>query len=381
MMGSTTLIVALTVGIVGASIPEKAVERHNEAFQQYWNTDFVWKFDDLPTKGTVPKFRVPYSGYIYPDTAGGTSSVLSKYDRAFNNGRGMATSWERRDTTAFRKPTRTGGFFGLFGMTTMQTPSWHGHCNGWASAAIRHAEPQNSVRRNGVVFTPADIKGLLAEIYLYNDTLNLAGIDFPMNAGTLHVVMANWIGRGSHPIGMEADPGEEKWNYPVYAYAYSHAKRPHNRVEVKMNMAYAKDSRGEAHQSPRNRRIKYFHYSLDLNDEGEIIGGSFYRDSSRIDMLWAPLQPRQGGTEGNKRGNPYVKVDEILAIWRASVPEEMRHKWPVIDPPEADRIPDLLAAEEQAEEAESGEAEETTPADDTEEGDSDEVASAESVES
>ena len=31
------------------------------------------------------------------------------------------------------------------------TPYWHGHCNGWAAAAIRHREPQRSVTKNAVV--------------------------------------------------------------------------------------------------------------------------------------------------------------------------------------------------------------------------------------
>jgi hypothetical protein len=57
----------------------------------------------------------------------------------------------------------------------MAVPDWSGHCNGWTSAAIRHAEPQQSVVRNGVVFTPSDIKGLLAELYIYNDVEDLSG--------------------------------------------------------------------------------------------------------------------------------------------------------------------------------------------------------------
>jgi hypothetical protein len=37
-------------------------------------------------------------------------------------------------------------------------------------------------------------------------------------------------------------------------------------------------------------------------------------------------------------GNPYVSVDRVLAIWRASVPKEERQKWLVIDPHPADRL-------------------------------------------
>jgi hypothetical protein len=319
-----TILVALAVALnaPGASIPQKAVEQQNEYFQKYWGNGFEWRFDALPAEGTVSKSRVPYSGYIYPDTGGGTVSMLQKYDRAFNGGRYLATAYEQWDNSAYDKPTvRRGGLLGLRSTTVMQTPHWHGHCNGWAAAAIRHAEPQNSVTRNGVVFTPADIKGLLAEIYIFNDIIQLAGGDYPLNAGVLHAVLANWLGRGSHPIGMEADPGEERWNYPVYGYATTSARRSDREVEVKLNIAYAKDSNGEFQQSPRYQRTKYFHYLLNLDAEGRIVGGSFYRDSSMIDLLWMPLSPKQGRKPGNERGNPHVNVDQVIAIWRDSVPK------------------------------------------------------------
>ena len=299
----------------------------------------VWKFDELPEKGKVAADRVPYSGYIYLDTQGGTASALRKYDYAYHDGRMLATAHENWDTTAFKEPTARGGLLGRsLGLTTMRTPNWHGHCNGWAAAAIRHAEPQKAVKVNDVVFTPADIKGLLAELYLYNDTLHLAGITSTLDAGTFHAVLGNWLGRGLHPLGMESDPSDEKWNYPVYAYACNSAKRSNNRVEVKLNLVYAKDSDDEYQESPRIQKVKYFHYTLQLNGAGEIVGGQFHNDSSIIDMLWVPLQPKASGQPGHERGNPYIDVRRILAIWRASVPEEKRRDWFVIDPAKEDRI-------------------------------------------
>lgn len=277
-MGST-LIVATIVAIstVGQLVSEENRSKQNEAFQQWWGTDFEWKFDDLPAKGTVPEHRLPYSGYIYPDTAGGTVSALRKYDMAFNGRRYLATGHEQWDTTAFKEPTsapRRGLFGRVFsGGTTMATPHWHGHCNGWTSAAIRHAEPKNSVVRNGVTFTPADIKGLLAELYIYNEMNVLAGSETYLDAGTFHTIITNWVGRGEHSIGMEADPGKEKWNYPIYAYASSNGRLSDRQVEVKMNVAYAKDSRGEFQESPRYSAQKYFHYYLNLDEEGKIVGG------------------------------------------------------------------------------------------------------------
>jgi hypothetical protein len=56
-------------------------------------------------------------------------------------------------------------------------------------------------------------------------------------------------------------------------------------------------------------------------------------------MLWAPLHPEQGGQPGNERGCPDIDVKEVLAMWRESVPEDLRMKWFNIDPPPEDQIP------------------------------------------
>ncbi|MDA1055043.1 MAG: hypothetical protein O3C40_31865 [Planctomycetota bacterium] len=340
----STLFVALTaLTALGAPIPGAEVVKQNETFKQLWETDFTWQYDQLPEKGGVEEWRVPYSGYIYPDTAGGTQSSLRKYDRAFNGGRGLATAYEQRDTSMTE---RQPGLFGGRLFSRERTPNWYGHCNGWTSAAIRHAEPVESVTRNGVTFSPSDIKGLLAEIYIYNHHEVLAGgNERQINAGVFHAIIANWVGRGDHPLGMESDPSEEKWNYPVYAYATSSAQHSPREVEVKTNIAYAKDSNGEWDESPRIKRVKYFHYLLNLDAGGKIVGGHFYRDSNVIDMLWVPLRPKQAGQPGNEAGNPYVKVDEVLAIWRASAPEETRKKWLTVDPAELDRV--VLVKEEE----------------------------------
>ena len=107
-------------------------------------------------------------------------------------------------------------------------------------------------------------------------------------------------------------------------------------------MSYAKDSRGEYQKSPRTEYTKNFVYGLTLNSQGEITGGDFYRGSSQIDMLWLPVRPKQGKTEGNMRGNPHVNVSQVLAIWRASVSDEVRQKWPVVDPPKEDRFEEFV---------------------------------------
>jgi hypothetical protein len=76
---------------------------------------------------------------------------------------------------------------------------------------------------------------------------------------------------------------------------------------------------------------------LELNHNGEIVGGRFYRDSSLIAMLWLPLQPKAGRQPGNELGNPHLNVQQVLSIWRDSVPAEVRQQWVVVDPPREDR--------------------------------------------
>ncbi len=355
----------------GGAIKQDEIDYQNQNFMNWWDTDLVWKFDELPTKGGVQKFRIPYSGCDYPDRAGGTMEVLRKYDRAFNRGTDLATEWEREDVGK-RKRLRLfarrdydsgprDGFFARLFAGRSNTPHWYGHCNGRTAASIRHAEPQWSVTRNGVVFAPADIKGLLAEIYMYNETEFLGGIDYAVNPGTFHAIISNWLGRGSHPVGMDETLGEVVFNYPIYAFATSSAKRSDNRIEVKMNAAYAKSSNSEYDESPNIEAIMYFHYTLDLNEEGEITGGEYYEDSARVDMLWTPQKPVPSGEEGNENGNPYVDVKEVLAMWRESVPEDLRGKWFNIDPTDEDRIVEAEEEEQVAEpeESEEGESEET----------------------
>lgn len=335
-------------GALGQSMYQSDIDTQNKAFQKLWATDFEWQFDELPVSAQVAKERIPYSGFIYPDTHGGTIAALRKYDKAFDQ-TGKAAAYERWDTSQTELVTRQvqRRRVGLFGSRTFTTarqvrvvPYWYGHCNGWTSASIRHAEPQKSVEKNSVVFTPSDIKGLLAEMYIYNENEMLAmGYVHP---AILHTVVANWIGRGMHPIGMEADPGREKWNYPLYGYKVKAYNRSEFHVDVQLAVTFAMSSETEVDESPRIPRQKHFNYHLNLDGDGKILGGYYYRNSARIDMLWVPLMPKAAGEKGNERGNPHVNVERVLAIWRDSVPAEAREKWAHVDPAKEDQIADTV---------------------------------------
>lgn len=328
-------------GIIGAELQEQ-----KEVYQKLWGSDLVVNLAELPVSGSVPDFRVPYSGHDYPDKGGGTLNAMVKYDRAFYPGQSKAYQAEREDLQ-FHTTVRTEGKEvvrrGLFGrVISVNRPSvvpvWYGHCNGWTAAAMRHAEPQKSVTRNGVVFSPADIKGLLAEVYMYSHTQSLGGDDKDaMNPAMLHISLANWLGRQSHPVAMESSLGEPVINFPVYSFKTTLTKLSPTRYDARTYITFTLHLPREADKAPKSNRQLYFHYVLDLDRGGNIISGQYQRDSGRIDMLWAPLQLVQGGQEGNRGGNQHLNMNDVLSIWRESVDPEIIKKWVNIDPTDEER--------------------------------------------
>lgn len=75
-MSTATVVLILAAAATSGVIPTAEVEKQNTVFQNLWETEFRWEFDKLPLNGGVESARVPYSGYIYPDTEGGTVHSL-----------------------------------------------------------------------------------------------------------------------------------------------------------------------------------------------------------------------------------------------------------------------------------------------------------------
>lgn len=153
---------------------------------------------------------------------------------------------------------------------------------------------------------------------------------------------------------MDNTLGKEIWNYPIYSYKSNSARRGPRTVEVKTNIGYV-NSVDEPHDvAPRRFKFMYFHYWLDLDLDGKVVGGGYYRDSSQVDLLWVPLAPAQGGREGNQQGNPYLNMKEVISLWRESCPAEDRAEWYNIDPLPEDAIQTPVETQEEATE-EAGE--------------------------
>jgi hypothetical protein len=369
VMHTLCVVTVLTGTVVAAPIGEQELEDITASYKRWWDTDLEMNFEKLPKNGMVEKSRMPWSGHIYPDRAGGCVNVLRKYDQAFHGGYGKTSGYERHDIAIHRTQVSTSrrGFLGRsYSSNSYGTPHWAGHCNGWTAAAIRHAEPEHNVTRNGVVFRPSDIKGLMAELYVYGDIEMIGGsYEYAVNAATLHLALTNWVAKG-HTIGMDNSLGKEIWNYPIYSFKSSSAKRGDRQVEVRTNLGFVNSTDREYDQAPKRYKFMFFHYWLDLDEAGKIVGGGYYNDSNRIDLLWVPLQPAKGGSEGNKEGNPHLDPKEVLALWRDSVSEEARENWYNINPWPEDAIVDDEETPETGEEVAEVESELQPPPEDGE---------------
>lgn len=207
----------------------------------------------VPNAG-VPK-EVPWigsywaykrDGIAFRDIQGqyGTSPA-DRFDEFW--GLGSATyDWEKREHTCSH----------LKGDQKKSCEGWWGHCNAWAGAAVKEAEPRKKIEvlspvtRKKHTITVADQKGLLTEAYMSVNSLFAGQTDKSTETGTSWIhdknskSARNWIGYGQttydafwdvtpraffhiltnyiglNRMGVVIDrfTGDQVWNQPVVAY-------------------------------------------------------------------------------------------------------------------------------------------------------------------
>jgi hypothetical protein len=366
----TTSRVSTAINIpTGTSASE--LENTSSMFFRVFNRAFVTSVSELPTRGSVPTEKLPYSGFQYPENRGGTNirwnnapSALEKYDAVFNKGQPLAVAWEKE------KHTDT---------TNSRETAWYGHCNGWSAAAIRHAEPRLRVKRlrpdgSALYFEPQDIKALLAEIYMNTDYFPIGGVKCQasapirpservnpeemgacqdINPATLHLALGNWVGKLGHAIIMDRSSNNEVWNHPIHAYSfkmneitrdqaiqriwgydtsaprpteYTFNKRAVRFYYVETAITYTDglmDAEALGNVAPKHVDATFpqpLRYILEVDANEQIIGGewSFESQIDHPDFLWASFEPIQpNGTRS--MGNLYVKNAEVMRLWAESI--------------------------------------------------------------
>jgi hypothetical protein len=335
----------------GKTFPSERDEQE-ALFDYYFHArklKYETRLSRLKTAASVPSWRIPYSGWIYPRSSGGMSSLsaggrwsrggyspLAVYDRAFNDGRSSADSYEQGQVLG-------GGSSGWFLGRRMRrlNEGWEGYCSGLTAASIRHPEPINPVDAAvaggtpGVVFQPSDIKALLACIY--NRTVDSSFLylappsarDGGPNMGTFHLALTNYIGQAGCPIGIDRTKGRAPWNNPIYDYKIQSLRDAgegdhvrYKMVEATITYSFYGSDAGQQTDAEsgeiraNERQAMPLQYYVAVDDADRIVGGTALSDSGYF--LWLPLYAVQAKADGSIPGNPHLDVRKVLALARAS---------------------------------------------------------------
>ena len=236
---------------------------------------------------------------------------------------------------------------------------WWGTCHAWTPASQLVPEPQHAVTLNGVRFEVGDIKAIIQNSFdstaavmlggrcnskeITHDVHGSANDDCSdVNPGALHVVMTNFLGLTTLPLVEDRTANYEVWNQPVAGYDITKqdevtAKQANQCVgatgdtwtfntkatklyDVRMTVTYVVE--GYPGTSPigfhNNESTDDYHYILELNDAGKVIGGRYCTDTqnNHVDFLWSPTV-----TWGSP-SNPYVDVANVKKLVKLAVGPE-----------------------------------------------------------
>jgi len=246
-------------------------------------------------------------------------------------------------------PDRNKGIDGIQG--------WWGTCHAWTPASLMLPEPQHAVEMNGQKFEVADIKALAQNIFDRTSAVMLGGrcnneeithdvagsandACSDVNPGSLHVIVTNFLGLRQAPLIEDRTANYEVWNQPMLGYEITKQAQVSNTAanacvgqtsnvrkwsyntaakklyEVRMTTTYLSESGAEAYPVgwENNTSQDDYHYILELNSEGKIIGGRYCTDSTNthVDFLWSP-------TGSNAPSNPSVDQAKVKELIKKSV--------------------------------------------------------------
>ncbi|KAE9123075.1 hypothetical protein PF010_g6532 [Phytophthora fragariae] len=238
-------------------------------------------------------------------------------------------------------------------------PTWYGICHAWAPASIMEAEPNCPVTHNGVTFQPMDLKALISDIYdgasvptIFTGTRFNGGADTPdkygrhssaayrdLNPAFFHIVSANLLGKLNATFVADVTAGSEVWNQPVRGFKvyeqtemtpkkaaqtfYGLQKYPWNAaaksiVYVKSRLSwifetYTDDGLVKSGVVNKFTTGAYYTYLLEMDKQGNIIGGEWVYDSDEDhpDFLWLPKSKPAADTV-TSIGLSYADVSMLL---------------------------------------------------------------------
>ena len=324
------------------------------------------KLSALPLKGHA--IRIPWSDTYWPKNKG---SISHRWSNEWMKRKGPqsaeeAMTWSASELQALSPAEKYDLYVGNYNYSLTSrveaessplTPSWQGHCHGWTMASIHYTEPSPVTVTNPdgirIDFGSSDIKALLTyyqgdvaqslwgqSILPFTRDVKVGGgtclSQSPTdsncqdaNPGLFHIALANFLGVRKQAFGIDATTTREKWNHPVYRYQSEilgerspgpgAQEETVREVIVRSRVTYATEI--EPRWDPvlttdyQASVDKVYTYTLELNEQGEIIGGQWIllledRTTPTFRQAWAYLTTVDD--EGN--GQPDHTEEEAANI-------------------------------------------------------------------
>ena len=386
-----------------------------ERFSRFLDEDLEYRLDALPQSGVATK--KPWPETYWPNYADSTNarwdgldtlSPLEKYDLVFNDWvpppgfmdlKPLDSSCGNRDfdpeyyeaigPAARWMTDNRGNLAARDGLDSDEDGTvdecngndgidgWWGLCHAWTPAALIEDEPINTIEYDGVTFYPSDLKALMITVYDYSRAVVIGGrcrakqverdetgrILDPncrdTNAGTFHIIAANFLGRFQVGFAEDRTFDAQVWNQPVHSFeidrleeidalqairllggdveqiqAYPYNPDAQRWADVEVSVQYVVESHASREPtSPlfdRYLRTDRYHYILEMDADGKIIGGEWINGrspgstgnfSEQPDFLWYPTgplpNPPSDGPHGRRdpKKNPYVSYSKVLRLF------------------------------------------------------------------
>lgn len=240
--------------------------------------------------------------------------------------------------------------------------TWWGLCHAWVPASILEPEAAGPIEVNGVRFEVSDLAALQITAYDRSNAHMLGGrcnareverddsdnratdVDCrDTNPGAFHVILTNYLGLRSQAFAEDRTYDFEVWNQPLVEYEvtssryldaaganavlgatgtdYLYNDAAVEFVEVEVTSHYITESSASTEPTSDNidayKRRDYYHYILELDADGKIIGGEWVGSSlyDHPDFLWLPTGPSPWGN------NPYLDLTRIRQLVQQSIDE------------------------------------------------------------
>jgi hypothetical protein len=259
---NSSLVISAVLGwlIVALSLMASA----NEGTFEIKSSDFKGLFNQV--RVGQPEM-VPWPGSFWPYSTSGTSakvengqivdasstrghSPLETFDKISGfTGASSANEWEKKNHTCDHIRDRE---------EKASCEGWWGHCNGWAAAAIKEDEPKRGFQVSGASLDTSDVKGILAEVWLTNDSLFAGNTDkstktadglkdgwidrpssdkyqsfWDVSPRSMFLILANYVGLNKMGVVIDRFTGDQVWNHPVVGYRMLPIDRSKIKVETR----------------------------------------------------------------------------------------------------------------------------------------------------